>query len=75
MLKDGARQAIKEARYTKGLSRREVWELTGKRVSVGTIRNIELGENVETHLPQSIYLLAEALGLEPNDLVEHEVAS
>lgn len=75
MLKEQARKRIAEARWRAGLSRKALATLTGGRVSAGTIRNLETGENVSTHLPQTIYILAAALDLDPSELIAEEVAS
>lgn len=73
MMKDGARETIQKARWKAGLSRRELSVLTNKRVSEETIRNVELGV-VGGHRPQTLYILAQHLNLDPADLFESESA-
>lgn len=71
MLHTDARKRIAEARWKAGFSRRQLAERSG--ISETTIFNIERG--VAEPLPQTIYVLAGALNLNPEDLLEPEEAA
>lgn len=64
---------LAEARYRKGWSRRETVEATDNRISETALRNIEKGYSEP--LPQTVYILAAALDLDPKQLFPEEVAS
>lgn len=77
MLKGTAAKQLREARWKAGLSRRQVSELTSPTVSEATIVNVEKSDEPGSDykpLPQTIYILAAALGLDPDDLFERESA-
>ena len=74
MLKSDTARRFREARWAAGLSRREVAEKTNGRLSEQTVVNVE--KDGYSPLPQTVYILAEALGLDPKDFFsETEVAS
>ena len=75
MLQSNAAKLIREARWKQGLSRREVSERTKPTVSEATIVKVENSDKPDSDyrpLPQTIYILAAALGLDPQDLLEQE---
>lgn len=77
-LKPGAAQVLYEARERLGLSRVDLERVTkhaGHKVSEATIFNIERGVSARPY-PRTVYALADALGLDPSDLLQaEEVAS
>ena len=73
MLKTDTAKRFREARWKAGLSRREVAAMTNGRLSEQTIVNVETdGHNP---LPQTVYILAAALDLDPSGFFKKEVAS
>lgn len=72
MVKTDTHKRLQQARWAKGWSRRQLAEATDNRVAESTIFKVEVGD--VTPFPQTVYILAEALGLDPTDLLE-EVAS
>lgn len=70
MLKQDTPKRFREARWQAGLSRREVAERTKGRLSEQTIVNVETDGH--TPLPTTVYILADALGLNPKDFFAEE---
>lgn len=70
---DSVGRKLAEARWRKGWSRRELVEAASNRITETAIRNIEKGWSQP--LPQTIYILAEALDVDPKDYLSDEVAS
>lgn len=74
-MKTNTAKRFREARWQQGLSRRQVAERANGRISEATIVNAETDGH--TLLPQTVYILAEALGIDPTEFFkdEEEVAS
>lgn len=78
MLQPTARKRLQQARWRAGLSRQALSEATQGRVSTTTIFKVEdeKGNPDYTPLPQTIYILAEALELDADkELFSAEAAS
>lgn len=70
---DSLGRTLAEARWKKGWSRRQVVEATDNRITQTALRNIEKGYS--NPLPQTIYILAAALEIDPQQFFEDEAAS
>lgn len=74
MLQSGAAKRLQEARWRAGLSRKALAEKTGNRISEATIVKVERNGDADySPLPQTVYILADALGLDPADLFAEDV--
>lgn len=72
-MKTDTAKRFREARWRLGLSRRQVAERANGRISEATIVNAETDGH--TLLPQTVFILADALGLDASDFLDEEVAS
>jgi len=72
MLRTGARQRIREARWGKGWSQSKLADVSG--LSLRTIATLE-DDKAPSPRGQTIFAVAEALDLDPLGLIDREVAS
>jgi transcriptional regulator with XRE-family HTH domain len=73
VFRDDIGKIIAEARWSEGLSRREVAEFSNGKISEATISKIETGKVVPT--PRSVFILCQTLGLDPHDYYKSEISA